>query len=546
MIREMIRKVIREMIGNPLIINTLLLVLFVTFGSPALDAKIPLTEREALINFYTATNGDNWESNSGWKDGEISGDGFAPPGSEGNWQGITVFADHVTKISFIRNGLYGQLPEEIGNLPLLEILHLSEPEGLEGEIPIGIGKLERLRKLHLEGAFPGSLPSELGNLINLRELYLSGRFTDQLPTRLGNLINLEKLRLEGNFSGELPPALGELMKLWTLHLDGCFEGELPTELGKLGNLKTLNLNCHPPIDFSRYSSRRSDVRVRGKILDGQSEDWLGLLNGSLPPEIGQLNRLEKMTLFAPLTGTIPAELGNLSNLKVLHLWGEFTGSPPTELGDLDNLRDLSLAGNQLSGPIPPELGKLANLQYLQLQDNQFGDAIPEELGNLQQLKQLRLDGNQLSGPVPDQLSQLSGAYQVNIAYNSLYADGDTLREFLDSKDLGWKKAQTVPPTDIKAEPVSATSIKVSWTPIPYRTDRGTYMVYFSETPGGPWELAETTPSKASRSLVVTGLKRRQTYYFIIQTRTEPHRDNRNTLTSKYSFEVSATTPDRLP
>ena len=41
-----------------------------------------------------------------------------------------------------------------------------------------------------------------------------------------------------------------------------------------------------------------------------------------------------------------------------------------------NLTDLSLWGNQLSGPIPPQLGSLTNLTGLYLSRNQLSGPIP--------------------------------------------------------------------------------------------------------------------------------------------------------------------------
>ena len=84
-----------------------------------------------------------------------------------------------------------------------------------------------------------------------------------------------------------------------------------------------------------------------------------------------------------LTGTIPPELGNLNNLERLNLTrNQLTGDIPPELSLLTNLQLLALGGNQLTGPIPTWLGSLAKLQELQLWGNQFTGAIPPELGNL--------------------------------------------------------------------------------------------------------------------------------------------------------------------
>ena len=82
-----------------------------------------------------------------------------------------------------------------------------------------------------------------------------------------------------------------------------------------------------------------------------------LLDGSIPPELGDLEKLEQIQLTGNrLTGTIPSTLAALGDLEILYLQGnDLTGPIPPELGGLSSLRYLGLNNNQLSGPIPVEL-----------------------------------------------------------------------------------------------------------------------------------------------------------------------------------------------
>ncbi|MYK00813.1 MAG: hypothetical protein F4037_02485 [Gemmatimonadales bacterium] len=82
------------------------------------------------------------------------------------------------------------------------------------------------------------------------------------------------------------------------------------------------------------------------------------------------------------------------------------GPIPPELGNLARLERLRLFRNSLSGPIPAELGSLARLAELLLGDNNLSGSIPAELGNLTRLAELWLDGNNLTGPVPRGLLQI--------------------------------------------------------------------------------------------------------------------------------------------
>ncbi len=126
------------------------------------------------------------------------------------------------------------------------------------------------------------------------------------------------------------------------------------------------------------------------------------LEGTLPPQLGDLAKLERLHLGAnQLTGPIPAELGNLSSLTRLILRdNQLTGSILAELGNLTELEHLQLQDNRLTGSIPPELGDLSDLTWLELDSNSLTGAIPPELGNLADLLVVTLSGNSLTGCVP--------------------------------------------------------------------------------------------------------------------------------------------------
>jgi Leucine-rich repeat (LRR) protein len=145
------------------------------------------------------------------------------------------------------------------------------------------------------------------------------------------------------------------------------------------------------------------------------------LSSNIPTSIGGLSNLEYLYLANnQLTGDIPSELGELSNLLYLQLsLNQLTGSIPPELGDLTNLIDLRLSSNQLGGNIPIQLGSLQNLRYLYLNNNQFSNNIPSELGSLSNLQYLYLHSNQLSGSIPTELGDLASLLRLNLGGNQL-------------------------------------------------------------------------------------------------------------------------------
>ena len=193
------------------------------------------------------------------------------------------------------------------------------------------------------------------------------------------------------------------------------------------------------------------------------------LNGTLPPEIGDLDQLRQLNISSSgLTGAIPREIGRLTQLESIYLdRNDLTGPIPHELGLLPRLRridfnqnDLSgeippsllmsgsithifmhennLAGpiprefharsqiaflrlysNQLDSEIPPNIGQLQNLQGLWIQNNQLTGEIPTSIGQLRDLIHLIASDNQLSGPIPNEVSELSRLIMLILDNNRL-------------------------------------------------------------------------------------------------------------------------------
>jgi hypothetical protein len=464
--------------------------------SPPVFSAIPPQEREALIALYNSTNGDNWTDNSGWKTPPLHTDGFALPGTENTWYGITCDSGNaaVQRIQMYGQNMDGTIPPELENLANLTYVFLSNNR-LSGSIPSEMGNLENLTYLNLElNQLSGSIPPELGNLANLQTLGLNAnQLSGSIPPELGNLANLQELGLTANqLSGSIPP-----------------------ELGNLANLTSLGLHSNQ-------------------------------LTGSIPPELGSLANLQNLFLSSnQLSGSIPPELGNLANLQNLLIgWNQLSGSIPSELGNLVNLQILGIGLNQLSGSIPPVLGNLANLQILSIASNQLSGSIPPELGNLVNLQMLSIRSNRLTGSIPSNLTNLTNLINNSseLRWNALYTDDDTLRAFLNSKQVGsnWESTQTIAPFDVTATSASTSSIDISWTPIVYTSNSGGYRVHYSTSPGGPYTYFDMTADKTASFLTVTGLNP-GTYYFVVQSRTDPHTYNQNTVDSEYSIEVSAVT-----
>ncbi len=86
--------------------------------------------------------------------------------------------------------------------------------------------------------------------------------------------------------------------------------------------------------------------------------WLNKLSGELPPELGDLAKLQRLNLsLNDLDGGLPPELGNLYALQDMTLIGnKFTGEIPIQYGGLFNLQKIYLSvGNAYAGCVPAAL-----------------------------------------------------------------------------------------------------------------------------------------------------------------------------------------------
>ena len=244
-------------------------------------------DRAALVALYHATNGPNWANNDNWLTD-------MPLWS---WHGVGTNTDgRVTSVSlvghydsqsrqWIRHGLKGAIPAEVGSLAELQILGLYGNE-LSGTIPASLGDLAKLEFLDLSG----------------------NELTGPIPPELGGLSNLKTFALHTNsLEGAIPPEFGNLTRLETLALyDNELSGTIPTALGDLAELRYLSLSQNN-------------------------------LTGPIPPELGGLAKLEGFWLNGnQLVGPIPAALGDLAELRNLYLYdNNLTGPIPPELGLYD-------------------------------------------------------------------------------------------------------------------------------------------------------------------------------------------------------------------
>jgi hypothetical protein len=140
--------------GAPL--RALALLATASFLSAA-DGPIPGEERQALIDLYNATGGENWTDHSGW---------LGPAGTECSWNGVACRQTRagqwrVFHLGLSANRLIGTIPVSIAQLTHLENIFLGENQ-LSGSVPEALAGLKELKELLLMGnRLSGLLPDDL-------------------------------------------------------------------------------------------------------------------------------------------------------------------------------------------------------------------------------------------------------------------------------------------------------------------------------------------------------------------------------------------------
>lgn len=106
------------------------------------------------------------------------------------------------------------------------------------------------------------------------------------------------------------------------------------------------------------------VNAEEWILEHKEDRVFNLSNkefGELPKSIGELTKVEELTLQYDSLKVLPREIGNLKQLKILNLFGNPLTSLPDEIGNLENLEVLLLGRTELK-EIPAVISRLKKLK----------------------------------------------------------------------------------------------------------------------------------------------------------------------------------------
>jgi len=240
------------------------------------NGNCPHPDVPTLLNLYSATNGENWDIDSGWINGDTNCDPCDKANSGINpWHGIICDFqnERVTEIELIDNNLTGNIIllsgldslERIvlsdndirgGNWnfdnPKLRVIAIGGNSGLKTTLPDF--NLPLLEEVYTYGdSLNGPLP-QWKNVPNLRDAYIyDNPYNDTIPD--WGLDSLKNLSLYNcGLTGDLP-SLENSTKLFSFYVDdNGLEGEIPeyTDKTELDTLVLRNNNLSGCVDIERY------------------------------------------------------------------------------------------------------------------------------------------------------------------------------------------------------------------------------------------------------------------------------------------------------
>jgi Leucine-rich repeat (LRR) protein len=197
------------------------------------QAQIPTSEKQYLLEFHKSTIGDQWQNK--W---DIKAD-------PSTWYGVEIEDGHVTALKLYRNNLTGAIPKGISVLSHLQTLNLAF-NVIEGGLPEDTFQLEKLTSMRLEmNKLTGNLPQDYSKMTQLEEMSMFNNLLQgTIPKGIGEMSNLKTLNLSSNYlEGSLPQSIEKLAKLERLELFGNkLAGAIEVDLGRLVNLKELILS----------------------------------------------------------------------------------------------------------------------------------------------------------------------------------------------------------------------------------------------------------------------------------------------------------------
>ena len=395
----------------------------------AQDINSRAGDEAALVDFYNAMDGPNWDNNTGWNGSDMSlsenifGVETATINGELRVVKINLSGGNTQKNNsdIIGNNLTGNsIPDSFGNLKELtelrlkgnnitaridnwvqelrsiELLSLSGSTGYGGQDELDID--DRTRYNHPSknnrsyNKWTGTIPDDLSMLVNLDLVeIMNSNLTGSLPAQLPD--GIRALFLSNNKMTGTLPSWANCINMTHLFLgtrydsDGRWEGEIPPEWDNMTQMAW----------FSLETGYIYDASAGGMVANSG-------LTGGLPRFTSWVDlRYFETTGHSGLTFEFPGYFFTDPNKnEQLHtldvgnsgVYGKF----PTKAYNVRGLVVVAVPENSMVGILPSWHTKTSLIQY-NIRDNSFTGKLPDINGR--QIRWVHAENNNFTGSLPD-------------------------------------------------------------------------------------------------------------------------------------------------
>ena len=431
-----------------------------------------------------------------------------------SWDGVTTAGtpSRVTQLVLTNKSLTGTIPPELAQLTGLTELKLDNNR-LTGCIPLPLRQISNHDLDDLSLSYCGDPPPTPGGLSTSQAdgTYtiswdaVTGADLYEVQHRAGTDADWVALPTTASTSATYSPEGGALCGPIEFRVRARGDGitfipdwSEPTSASEVASIATSGLITDCELLLSIKDTLAGTSTLNWSMEIGIAS-WNGVTIGGTPSRITQLDlRINR------LNGSIPSQIGSLDKLQQLYLGhNQLTGAIPPELGNLTELTQLWLNINQLTGPIPARLGDLTALVGLGLHYNRLTEEIPAELGNLTELEQMFLENNRLVGAIPLQLGGLDLSF-ISLAGNSLTGCIPVgLRDVRDNdlNTLGLAYCGAPPaPADLSVD-LTAEAFSVEWSAV---TGAASYEIKYRIAGSEAAWVTRPTTANTSETFTPTG------------------------------------------
>ncbi|MNJ38568.1 Leucine Rich repeats (2 copies) [compost metagenome] len=235
--------------------------------------------------------------------------------------------------------IYPNLPEDLcflkkgGGDYLYSIVH-EQMYGMDVDEEEAIDLMDQISGLFFQLKAHRDLERLLDDAIKHKTdwLYISGHALTELPEKIRYLTELRNLEIFEQDLYRLPEELFELSKLERLKILTADLESIPASISRLKNLRELCIQCGS-----------SDRPTPGYRVKPKEEISLNCI----PPEIGELEQLEQLTIQYTSIHELPLELEKLKRLRVLDLGMCMVNRKPDFLYGMKQLKHINMSRDSL-------------------------------------------------------------------------------------------------------------------------------------------------------------------------------------------------------